>query len=251
MGVGVNLAGLYYLVNSRAKFIVQFDGLIVGCNSVWRLDCRHSVTNLLFAMHYSPVCRMPAMQRQRGASVLTIIAVVAVTVVGLVVYKERSRAAAKAEQQRIELVQRQEAERLQREKDVAAQREREALQEQAQRAEQEKRDLFVQSLKRFDDVVVRFYDATRVAGSTSRIALAQPVATMQALHREATQLAVPPCLAIGRDDLIEAMTAHVDAYIAFMQNRDKLGGILAAAHFEKAEKSIERYRSARAACPAP
>ena len=47
------------------------------------------------------------------------------------------------------------------------------------------------------------------------------------------------------------MKEMVDAYIAFMQNRDKLGAILAAAHFEKSEKSMERYRAARAACPAP
>lgn len=215
------------------------------------LDCRHSLTNPLFAMHHSPVCRMPAMQRQRGVSVLAIIAVVAALLVGLVIYKERSRAAAKAEQQRIELAQRQEAERVQREKDAAAQREREALQAQALRAEQEKRDLLVQSLKRFDDVVVRFNDANRVAGGTGRIALAQPVATMQGLHREAAQLAAPPCLAIGRDDLADAMKETVEAYLVFMQNRDKLGDILAAAHFEKATKSMERYRSARAACPAP
>lgn len=247
MGVGVNLAGLYYLVNSRAKFIVQFDGLIVGCNSVWRLDCLHSVTNLLFAMRYSPVCRKPAMQRQRGVSVLAIIAVVAVIVVGLVVYKERSRAAAKAEQQRIELVQRQEAERAA----AAAQREREALQEQAKKAEQEKSDLLAQALKQFDDVVARFNDASRVAGGTGRIALAQPVATMQALHREAAQLAAPLCLATGRDDLADAMKETVEAYLVFMQNRDKLGDILAAAHFDRATKSMERYRSARSACPAP
>lgn len=202
-------------------------------------------------MHYSHARPTPALHRQRGASVLAILAVVAVVVVGLVVYKERSRAAAREEQQRIELAQRQEAERAQREREAAAQREREALQAQAQKAEQEKRDLLAQSLKQFDDVVVRFYDASRVAGSTSRIALAQPVAAMQALHRETEQLNVPPCLATGRDDLIEAMKATVDAYIAFMQNRDKLGDVLAAAHFEKAEKSTERYRSARAACPAP
>ncbi|MCK6414724.1 MAG: hypothetical protein L6Q63_04075 [Giesbergeria sp.] len=186
------------------------------------------------------------MQRQRGASILAIIAVVTVIVAGLVVYKERSRAAAKAEQQRIELVQRQEAERA-----AAAQREREALQEQAKKAEQAKSDLLAQALKQFDDVVVRFNDASRVAGGTGRIALAQPVATMQALHREAAQLAAPPCLATGRDDLADAMKETVEAYLVFMQNRDKLGEILAAAHFERGAKSMERYRSARTACPAP
>ena len=39
----------------------------------------------------------------------------------------------------------------------------------------------------------------------------------------------------------------VEAYLVFMQNRDKLGDILAAAHFDRATKSMERYRSARSA----
>ena len=205
----------------------------------------------LIAVHQSQVRRPAAVTHQYGASVLIVIAVVAAIVVGLVIYKERSRSAAKAEQQRIELAQRQEIDRAQRERDVAAQREREALQEQQTKAQQEKRDLLAQALKQFDDIVVRFEDAGRVAGGTSRIALAQPVAALQALHREAAQLTTPPCLATGRDDLTDAMKEMVDAYIAFMQNRDKLGAILAAAHFEKSEKSMERYRAARAACPAP
>lgn len=187
---------------------------------------------------------------QRGNTVLIVLVVVVALMAALIFAKERSRAAAKAEQQRIELVQRQEAERVQREKDAAAQREREALEAQEKKAAQEKSDLLAASLKKYDDVVVRFYDASRVAGGTGRIALAQPVATMQALHREAAQLVVPPCLSTGRDDLVDAMKETVDAYIAFMQNRDKLGDFLAAGHFGKAEKSIERYRSARSACPA-
>lgn len=189
--------------------------------------------------------------RQRGASVIAIVAVVALVVVGIAVYKERGRAAAKAEQQRMELAQRQEAERVEREREAAAQREREALQEQERRAQQEKRDLLAQTLKHYDDLLARFYDASRVAGGTSRIALAQPVATMQGLHREAMQLAVPPCLATGRDDFVDAMRETVEAYLVFMQNRDKMGELLAAAHFDKAGKNIDRYREARAACPAP
>lgn len=115
----------------------------------------------------------------------------------------------------------------------------------------EKSDLLAQAVNRFDDVVVPFNDASRIAGGTGRIALAQPVATVQTLHREAAQLAAPPCFATGRDDLADAMKETVEAYLVFMQNRDKLGDILAAAHFDRATKSMERYRSARAACPAP
>lgn len=197
-------------------------------------------------MHHTPA-HLSLRSRQRGVSVLVVIAVVAAMVVGLVVYKER----AKAERQRQELVQKQQTEQAERERETAAQREREALKAQAANAQKEQQDQYAQALKKFDDVLVRFDDASRVAGSTGRIALAQPVATMQALHREATQLPSPPCLATGRDDLIDAMKETVDAYIAFMQNRDKIGEILAAAHFEKAEIGTKRYRLARAACPTP
>lgn len=191
--------------------------------------------------------RQPAQRkRQQGAAFLIIIAVIVAMVIGLLVYKERSRTAAKVERQRIELAQRAEAERVA----EVAQREREALLEQEKKAAQEKSDVLIRSLKGFDDLVVRFYDASRVAGGTGRIALAQPVATMQALHREVLQLATPPCLAVGRDDLADAMKETVEAYLVFMQNRDKLGDVLAAPHFENATKSIERYRTARAACPA-
>lgn len=202
-------------------------------------------------MHHSHARPTPALHQQRGASVLAVLAAVVVVVVGLVVYKERERSAAKAERQRLELVQRQEAERAQREREAALQREREALQAQAHKAEQEKRDLLASSLKQFDDVALRFDDASRIASSTGRISLAQPVSVLQSIHREAAQLSEPPCLAVGKGELVDGMKETVDAYIAFMQNRDKIGDILAAAHFEKAQKSLDRYRAARAACPAP
>lgn len=216
----------------------------------WAARLSHPVSLIPFAvMRHSPAHRASFGPRQRGASVIAIIAVVALVVVGLAVYRERGRAAAKAEQQRIALAQRQEAERVEREREAAAQREREALQEQERRVQQEQRDLLAQTLKRYDDVLARFYDANRVAGGTSRIALAQPVAAMQALHREATQLAIPPCLATGRDDFVDSMRESIEAYLAFMENRDKAGELRASVHFEKAGKSMDRYRAARSTCP--
>lgn len=188
---------------------------------------------------------------QRGVSLLIILVVVVVLAIGAVVLKERSRAAAKAERQRVELAQKQEEQRLQREREAAAQREREALQEQERKAAQEQRDLLAQTLKRYDALVQRFYDASRVAGGTGRIALAQPVASMQALHREAMELPTLPCMATGRGDLIDSMQQTVEAYIVFMQNKGDLAQALADIHFKSAAKSIERYRTARAACPSP
>lgn len=192
-----------------------------------------------------------SLAHQRGHTVLIALVGVVVVIAVLIFFNERSRATAKAERQRIEAVQRQEAENAEKARVAAAQRERQALEEQAQKAEQAQRDVLVQALKKFDDVVVRFYDASRIAGSTSRIALAQPVATMQALHREASQIPAPPCLALGRDDLMAAMKEMVDGYIVFMQNPAKMGDELAGLHFKAAEPSIAKYRESRVACPVP
>lgn len=185
--------------------------------------------------------------RQRGNTILIVLAVVVALMAVLIFTKERSRAAAKAEQQRIEV----EAEKTLREQEAKAQRERAALEDQARKAQQEQRDAYAQALKRFDDVVIRFNDANKVAGSTSRIALAQPVATMQAVHREASQLPAPPCLALGKEDLVSGMKDMVDGFLIFMQNPAKLGEELAQIHFKAADPKIVRYRDLRAACPAP
>jgi hypothetical protein len=186
--------------------------------------------------------------RQSGVSVVAVIVVVAVLVVGVVIYKERSRAAARAEQQRVELAQKAEQQRLEQEREQAEAREREERAAQEKRAADERRDQLRQALAKFDDAVVRFYDASRVASGTSRIALAQPVATMQSVHREVGQLQVPPCLATGRDDLLDGMKSMVEAYLVFMQNPAKIGNELAQIHFDKAEKGISRYKLARDAC---
>lgn len=192
-----------------------------------------------------------SLARQRGNTVLIVIAVLVVAMVAVIFFKERSRADAKAEQQRVESVQRAEAVQAERTQQAAAQREREALQEQSRKAQQEASDVLGQSLKRFDDVVARWVDADKVAGSAARISLAQPVAALQALHREAGQLQAPPCLALGKDDLVQAMRESVDGYLAFMVNSAKLGNEFAQIHFAAAAPRFAKYRELRTACPAP
>lgn len=144
----------------------------------------------------------------------------------------------------------QEAVIAQRAQESAAQREREALQAKERERQQQEQDLLKKSYAQFDDVLARFEDAGRIAASTSRIALAQPVASLQALHRDAVQLTAPPCLATGKVDLVAAMAETIEGYLVFMQNPAKLGDVLSQSHFESAGKSLARYREARAACPA-
>lgn len=162
--------------------------------------------------------------RQRG-NVLYIL-IVAVALAGAFVFwKESSKSAAKAESQRLELVQRQ--------------------------AQQEERNALAKTIRQLDDVVARWDDADKIARSAARITMAQPVSALQALHREADQLAAPPCLELGKEHLIAAMRETVDGYLAFMQNTLQLGEQFAQQHFAKAVPRFERYREARTACLEP
>lgn len=162
--------------------------------------------------------------RQHG-NVLYILIVAVAIAAAFVFWKESSRSAAKAESQRLELAQRQ--------------------------AQQEERNALTKAIRQFDDVVARWEDANKIAGSASRIAMAQPVGALQALHREAEQLQAPPCLEFGRENLIDAMRETVDGYIAFMQNTLKLGDQLAQQHFAKAAPRFAKYKEERTACLEP
>ena len=70
---------------------------------------------------------------------------------------------------------------------------------------------------------MRFVEARDLATSTSRIALATPVAAMQALKREATELQLEPCLAGARNTLVHSMTSSIDGFLAFMRQESQAG----------------------------
>jgi hypothetical protein len=162
--------------------------------------------------------------RQHG-NVLYILIVAVALGAAFIFWKESSRSAAKAEGQRLEMVR--------------------------QKEQQDARNTLNQVLRKFDDVVARWEDADRVAGSAARIAMTQPVGVLQALHREAEQLQAPPCLESGKENLIDAMRETVDGYIAFMQNTLKLGDQFAQQHFAKATPRFAKYKEERTACLEP
>lgn len=189
--------------------------------------------------------------RQNGFTFLKVIVALVVLMGTFIVFNEYSRSAGKPKTADTEAAQKRAAENTERLREEAAQREREELEKTAQKNQQSQKDLLAQALGRFDDVMARWNDADRVAGSSARIALAQPVSALQALQREASQLNAPPCLVIGKDELVAAMRESVDGYIAFMQNTAKLGTQIAQVHFEAAAPKFEKYKEIRAACPAP
>lgn len=66
----------------------------------------------------------------------------------------------------------------------------------------------------------RWVDAERLASSTARISLAGPVATMQAVQREAEALSVPACLSDARRALVDLTAQSTTALIEFMRKNE-------------------------------
>lgn len=66
----------------------------------------------------------------------------------------------------------------------------------------------------------RWVDAERLALSTGRIALSGPVATMQAVQREAENVKVPECLDDAKKSLVELTRKSVTALIQFMRKNE-------------------------------
>lgn len=67
----------------------------------------------------------------------------------------------------------------------------------------------------------RWIDAERLAGATGRIALSTPVASMQALQREAEATRVAACVVKAKENLVKLIGGSVEAYIQFMK-KDEL-----------------------------
>ena len=73
------------------------------------------------------------------------------------------------------------------------------------------------------DLYRRWADAERLAMATSRVSLATPAASMQALQREAEQLQTPECLAASRKALVELITKSSNAVLQFPGKEEVTG----------------------------
>lgn len=60
-------------------------------------------------------------------------------------------------------------------------------------------------------------DAYNIAASTARISLAQPVAELQKIQREAEKIEVPACMETVKNELVLSIDSAVKGFLAFMQ----------------------------------
>lgn len=177
-------------------------------------------------------------KREPSRGMLAIGAAVVVGLVLVIVNADKPQpSAAKSD---VEL--RAEAE-VERQKRVAEQQE-EFNQAQAAAEAKSAYDRAVASLK---DIHARFTDTKRIAEATSRIALSGPVASLQALSREAKALDLPPCLADARTSLALAIDQSVDGSLMFMTN-DKDQEPVMVAKFVSSDNTTKMYERKLAAC---
>jgi uncharacterized protein HemX len=95
---------------------------------------------------------------------------------------------------------------------------------------------------KFKATMVKYQDAMQLAASTSRIALAGPVATLQTLKREADLVAVPACMKNSKDFLMQGMNTSIDHFLDFMRQKSTEAEQTESAanikaHFENAAKA--------------
>jgi hypothetical protein len=69
-----------------------------------------------------------------------------------------------------------------------------------------------------DELIERWDDANAIASSTSRIALAGPLATLQEIRRDASALTPPNCARELHNAMINYMQLTIDAYLSFLAN---------------------------------
>ena len=176
------------------------------------------------------------MKRERGFGFLHLILALIVVVAALGFWKHQSK---KMEAQAAEQL------RLETEQKRKVSEEREAL---AKRLEAEgRKDEFEKSIASLKGIRGRWQDAERLAQSTSRIALAQPVASLQQIKRETEGIVVPPCLDAAKGHLVSAMNWTIEGFIQFMTDK-KFSEFTTPPYFESARKEFSEYESSKDSC---
>jgi hypothetical protein len=123
-----------------------------------------------------------------------------------------------------------------------------------QRAEAERREIerleaqrIQQAKASLASIEERWRDAFGIARVASRIALPGPVASLQAIRREAQALDVPPCLLVARAHLVDGMTEAIRGFTTFMGDL-QIGGISAHFALQAANKKFDASRQALGNC---
>lgn len=116
-------------------------------------------------------------------------------------------------------------------------------------AEERERELLAKAEKDLERLHSRWKDASALAASTARIALATPVASLQAIRRETSEMVVPVCLDGAKAALLQGMDKEIEGYMIFMQDA-KLGKILASGLFTEASDAFGKFTfRMKDACP--
>lgn len=84
------------------------------------------------------------------------------------------------------------------------------------RREQQERERTRRAVAEVQTLGSRWRDARSLAASTARIALAGPVAELQAIGRQAEAIDAPPCLVVAKGLLITGVKASTKSFLDFM-----------------------------------
>ena len=103
-----------------------------------------------------------------------------------------------------------------------------------------------QHIKDFNEIFSEWEDAEKVAASTGRIALAQPVAKLQEIKRRLAAESYAGCMETTRILYVAAMNSQIEAYLDFM--RGKEGEAAAQIKFIDYEKQVEQAKKEYIRC---
>lgn len=103
-----------------------------------------------------------------------------------------------------------------------------------------------QHIKVFNEIFSEWEDAEKVAASTGRIALAQPVAKLQEIKRRLAAETYVGCMETTRILYVAAMNSQIEAYLDFM--RGKEGEAAAQIKFIDYEKQVEQAKKEYVRC---
>jgi len=103
-----------------------------------------------------------------------------------------------------------------------------------------------QHIKFFNEIFSEWEDAEKVAASTGRIALAQPVAKLQEIKRRLAAESYAGCMETTRILYVAAMNSQIEAYLDFM--RGKEGEAAAQIKFTDYEKQVEQAKKEYVRC---
>lgn len=93
-------------------------------------------------------------------------------------------------------------------------------------------------VEKLNEMEKRWEDANNLASSTSRIALATPVANLQDLKNELDAVEVSECLAPAKKALYDAMNLNIDSFLMFMKSDNGETGYLSK-RVQSEEKFIQ------------